>query len=77
MAYESLVIEGFEAMISRLGGRAYIEKSARETRAFLRARSIEDAVALLRLTLAYCLGGKGLPRRLASPIFPMWRFCTA
>ena len=60
MAYESLVIEGFEAMISRLGGRAYIEKSARETRAFLRARSIEDAAVLLRLILAYCLGGKGL-----------------
>ena len=47
-------------MISRLGGRAHIEKSARETRAFLRARGIEDALVLLRLILAYCLGGKGL-----------------
>ncbi len=60
MAYESLVTEGFEGVISRLGGRAHIEKSARETRAFLRARGIEDALALLRLILAYCLGGKGL-----------------
>jgi len=60
MAYESLVTEGFEGVISRLGGRAHIERSARETRAFLRARSIEDALVLLRLILAYCLGGKGL-----------------
>ena len=60
MAYESLVTEGFEGVISRLGGRAHIEKSARETRAFLRARGIEDALVLLRLILAYCLGGKGL-----------------
>ena len=60
MAYELLVTEGFEGVISRLGGRAHIEKSARETRAFLRARGIEDALVLLRLILAYCLGGKGL-----------------
>ena len=76
MAYESLVTEGFEGVISRLGGRAHIEKSARETRAFLRARGIDDALVLLRLILAYCLGGKGL-RLTAAPIFPMWRFCTA
>ena len=60
MAYQSLVTEGFEGVISRLGGRAHIEKSARETRAFLRARGIDDALVLLRLILAYCLGGKGL-----------------
>jgi hypothetical protein len=58
MRHESLVNDGFEAVISRLGGRAHIEKSARETRAFLRARGIADALVLLRLILAYCLGGK-------------------
>jgi hypothetical protein len=66
MAYESLVTWGFEEVISRLGGRAYIEKSARETRAFLRAQGIEDAFVLLRLILAYCLGGKGLRLTAAS-----------
>ena len=83
MAYESLVTDGFEAVISRLGGQAHIERSARETRAFLRAQGIVNALVLLRLILAYCLGGKGLrlrrpgPHSWASPIFPMWRFCTA
>ena len=57
---KSLVTEGFEGVISRLGGRAHIEKSARETRAFLRVRGLDDALVLLRLILAYCLGGKGL-----------------
>src|SRR5512140_2485172 len=51
MAYESLVTEGFEAVISRLGGQAHIERSA---------RGIDNALVLLRLILAYCLGGKGL-----------------
>ncbi len=51
MAYETVVSEGFEAVITRHGRRAHIEKSA---------RGIDDALVLLRLILAYCLGGKGL-----------------
>jgi hypothetical protein len=47
-------------VIGRLGGPASLESSARETTAFLRARSIENAVDLLRIILAYCLGERGL-----------------
>jgi hypothetical protein len=39
---------------------ASLEASARDTGAFLRARVIESAVDLLRMILAYCLGGSGL-----------------
>ena len=37
-----------------------LEESARETKAFLRARMVGSAVDLLRLVLAYCLGERGL-----------------
>jgi hypothetical protein len=47
-------------VVSRLGGAAQLEVSARETKAFVRRREIPDAVALLRLMLAYCLGERGL-----------------
>jgi hypothetical protein len=47
-------------VIGRLGGPASLESSARETKAFLRARAIENAVHLLRIILAYCLGERGL-----------------
>jgi Transposase DDE domain len=60
MTHESLVGRDFEDTIDRLGGRAKLEQSARETRAFLRAREITSAVDLLRMVLAYCLGEKGL-----------------
>jgi len=60
MTHESLVNEDFEAVTFRLGGKAFLEQSARETGAFLRARGIDNAVVLLRLMLGYCLGGKGL-----------------
>jgi hypothetical protein len=56
----SLLTGGFEAVTGRLGGPAYIEKTAQETRAFVRGREIGPAVVLLRLILSYCLGGKGL-----------------
>lgn len=46
--------------MDRLGGAAALEASARETKAFVRARVIETAVDLLRLVLAYCLGERGL-----------------
>jgi hypothetical protein len=60
MTHASLLTGGFEAVTGRLGGPAYIEKTARETRAFVRGREIGSAVVLLRLILSYCLGGKGL-----------------
>jgi hypothetical protein len=60
MTHESLVNEDWTRVIARLGGAARLEASARETKAFVRRREIPDAVALLRLVLAYCLGERGL-----------------
>ena len=60
MTHESLVNEDWTRVVSRLGGAAQLEVSARETKAFVRRREIPDAVALLRLMLAYCLGERGL-----------------
>jgi Transposase DDE domain len=60
MSYESLVNEDWTRVVARLGGTARLEASARETKAFIRRREIPDAVALLRLVLAYCLGERGL-----------------
>ena len=60
MTDESLVNEDWTRVVSRLGGAAQLEVSARETKAFVRRREIPDAVALLRLMLAYCLGERGL-----------------
>ena len=37
-----------------------MERDARATRAFVRPRQVKCALDLLRLTLAYCLGHKGL-----------------
>jgi hypothetical protein len=60
MAHESLVNEDWSRVVGRLGGADVLEASARETKAFTRRREIPDAVTLLRLTLAYCLGERGL-----------------
>jgi hypothetical protein len=60
MTHESLVNEDWTRVIARLGGAEELESSARETKAFSRRREISDAVALLRLVLAYCLGERGL-----------------
>jgi Transposase DDE domain len=60
MTHESLVAQDWEGVVARLGGAAALERSAREARAFLRARVIATAVDLLRLILAYCLGDRGL-----------------
>jgi Transposase DDE domain len=46
-------------VVDRLGGRAALERSARATGAFLQARKIKNAIDLLRLVLAYCLGDYG------------------
>jgi len=55
-----LANKDWNSLVARLGGAARLEDSARETKAFLRPRVISNAVDLLRLILAYCLGEKGL-----------------
>lgn len=60
MTPESLVNEDWYSVVTRLGGAATLASSARETKAFLRPREIKNAVDLLRLVLAYCLGERGL-----------------
>lgn len=60
MTHGSLLNEDWAHVVERLGGAALLERSARETKAFLRPRKIDTAEDLLRLILAYCLGEKGL-----------------
>jgi len=60
MTHELLVNELWQTVLARLGGTAAIEASAREKKAFLRGRRVACATDLLRLILAYCLGGMGL-----------------
>lgn len=60
MTHESLCNEDWNSVVTRLGGAETLENGARETKAFLRARVIDNAVDLLRLILAYCLGERGL-----------------
>jgi Transposase DDE domain len=60
MRHESLVNEDWTHVVTRLGGADVLNTTARETKAFLRPRQITNAVDLLRLILAYCLGERGL-----------------
>jgi hypothetical protein len=60
MRHESLVNEDWTNVVARLGGTETLEITARQTKAFLRPREITNAVDLLRLILAYCLGERGL-----------------
>src|SRR5216683_6459885 len=60
MNHAPLFSQDWQLILDRLGGAAAIESSARRAKAFLRAREIPNAVALLRLILAYCLGPGGL-----------------
>jgi hypothetical protein len=60
MTRESLLDQDWQDIIRKLGGAAAIEATARETKAFLRARVLASAVDLLRMILAYCLGHRGL-----------------
>lgn len=60
MTGESPIDDGWTATVERLGGAARLEKEAREAGAFARSRAVKDAVSLLRLSLAYCLGAMGL-----------------
>jgi hypothetical protein len=60
MQRASLLNQDWCHVVDRLGGAQVIEASARDTKAFRRARGIPGAVALLRLVLAYCLRQGGL-----------------
>jgi hypothetical protein len=60
MRHESLVNEDWNSIVARLGGADALDATARATKAFLRPRQITNAVDLLRLILAYCLGKHGL-----------------
>jgi Transposase DDE domain len=60
MTPESLVNRDWTGVVARLGGAEALNLTARQTKAFVRAREIRNAVDLLRLILAYCLGEQGL-----------------
>jgi hypothetical protein len=60
MRHESLLNEDWTNVVARLGGAEALTVTARATKAFLRPRGITNAVDLLRLILAYCLGERGL-----------------
>ena len=60
MTEEKLLNEGWPAAVDLLGGAPALEESARKLKAFLRARAFENAADMLRMILAYCLGGGGL-----------------
>lgn len=60
MTHESLINEDWDWTVERLGGAPWLSASARETKAFARARAVRSPIDLLRLTLAYCLGHVGL-----------------
>ena len=60
MNADSLLNQDWSRIVSRLGGAAALASTARICKAFLRPRGIRNAVDLLRIILAYCLGDRGL-----------------
>jgi hypothetical protein len=60
MNRESLSNADWLGTVDRLGGTDFLEREARESGAFERARKIKCAVDQLRLVLAYCWGTNGL-----------------
>ena len=60
MTRSSLLNKDWPATVERLGGTAALKESAWKTKAFLRGREFEDAIDMLRMILAYCLGDGGL-----------------
>src|SRR2546430_6191991 len=59
MTHESLLNRDWDRIVQWLGGAKALERSARETRAFVQAREVKSAIDPLRLILAYCLGEQG------------------
>jgi hypothetical protein len=60
MSYDLLSNDDWQGLVDRLGGAEALAVSARATKAFVRPREVRNAVELLRLVLAYCLGKHGL-----------------
>jgi hypothetical protein len=60
MNSDSLLSQDWSRIVCRLGGAASLVSTARQCKAFLRPRGIRNAVDLLRIILAYCLGDRGL-----------------
>lgn len=60
MTHESLLNRDWRQVVERLGGADELAESAKATGAFTRARGFDNAVDLLRMILAYCLGARGL-----------------
>lgn len=60
MTHESLLDEGWDGFVDRLGGPLVLTADARQTKAFLRARGFDNPIDMLRMILAYCLGDRGL-----------------
>lgn len=60
MTQTLLLNQDWPDTVERLGGAAALKESARKTKAFLRGREFEDAIGMLRMILAYCLGNGGL-----------------
>lgn len=60
MTHDSLVGSEWSQVVRKLGGAARLDREARETGAFARARAVKNPLVLLRLVLAYCLGQNGL-----------------
>jgi len=60
MTQQSLLNEDWLSTVERLGGTAALRESARKTKAFLRGREFANAIDMLRMILAYCLGDGGL-----------------
>jgi hypothetical protein len=60
MTCESLNNRDWQSIVEKLGGAEDLARSARETKAFQRPRTITSAVDLLRIILAYCLSQTGL-----------------
>jgi hypothetical protein len=60
MTHESLLNRDWRNVVAQLGGADALDASAHKTKAFLRPREFRNAVDLLRMILAYCLGERGL-----------------
>src|SRR5512144_2205535 len=60
MEYAQLDSKEWSHIVARLGGEDALASSAREHRAFIRARGVKSAVDLLRLALLYSPGGHSL-----------------
>jgi hypothetical protein len=60
MTHESLLNRDWRNVVAQLGGADALDASAHKTKAFLRPREFKNAVDLLRIILAYCLGERGL-----------------